>query len=130
MKNKDVKILFLDDEKDIVEILAKIFDLHGYTTFSALNSDQALEIFNNERPHICIFDIYLVDSKLDGIEVFEEIRKQNKDTIGIFFSRITEDDIIKRANELGIFDFLVKPFNPSELKPIIELAVKSLTEKH
>jgi len=71
-------------------------------------------------------DIYLVDSKLDGIETFEEIRKGNKDTIGIFFSRITEDDIIKRANALGIFDFLVKPFRPSDLRTIIESAVQTL----
>lgn len=126
MDNKDIKILFLDDEKDIVEILTKIFRMHGYTTFEALNSDGALDIFNREKPQICVFDIYLVDSKLDGIETFEEIRKDNKDTIGIFFSRVTEDDIIKRANELGIFDFLVKPFNPSELKAVIESAVKTL----
>lgn len=129
MDNKDVKILFLDDEPDIVGILAKIYRLHGYTTFEALNSDQALNIYQRENPQICIFDIYLVDSRLDGIQTFEEIRKNNKDTIGIFFSRITEDDIIKRANELGVFDFLVKPFNPSELKPIIESAVQSLAGK-
>ncbi len=128
MKNSDIKILFLDDEKDIVEILAKIFNVHGYTTFQALNSDEALDIFNKEKPQICVFDIYLVDSALDGIEAFEEIRQNNKDTIGIFFSRITEDDIIQRANKLDIFNFLVKPFNPSELKGVIESAAKTLKE--
>lgn len=126
MENKDIKILFLDDEKDIVEILAKIFSMNGYTTFQARNSDQALEIFNREKPQICVFDIYLVDSKLDGIETFEEIRKNSKDTLCIFFSRVTEDDIVKRANKLGVFDFLVKPFNPSELKGVIQSAVKTL----
>ncbi len=128
MDNKDIKILFLDDEKDIVEILNKIFSMYGYTTFEAQNSDQALEIFNREKPQICVFDICLVDSKLDGIETFEEIRKDNKDTIGIFFSRVTEDDIVKRANKLKVFDFLVKPFNPSELKAVIESAAKTLKE--
>ena len=126
MDNKDIKILFLDDEKDIVEVLAKIFAMYGHTTFKAQNSDQALEIFNREKPQICVFDIYLVDSKLDGIETFEAIRKDNKDTICIFFSRITEDDIVKRANTLGVFDFLVKPFNPHELKAVIEKAVETL----
>jgi DNA-binding response OmpR family regulator len=126
MDNKDFKILFLDDEKDIVEVLAKIFSMHGFTTFEAINSDEALEIFNRENPQICVFDIYLVDSTLDGIETFEEIRKGNKDTVGIFFSRITEDDIIKRANALGIFDFLVKPFKPSDLRAVIEKAVETL----
>lgn len=126
MGNKDIKILFLDDEKDIVEVLAKIFSMYGYMTFQARNSDQALEIFNREKPQICVFDIYLVDSRLDGIETFEEIRKDNKDTICIFFSRVTEDDIVKRANTLGVFDFLVKPFNPSELKAVIEKAAETL----
>lgn len=126
MNNKDIKILFLDDEKDIVEVLKKIFSMYGYATFQARNSDQALEIFNREKPQICVFDIYLVDSRLDGIETFEEIRKDNKDTICIFFSRVTEDDIVKRANKLGVFDFLVKPFNPSELKAVIEKAVETL----
>lgn len=126
MNNKDVKILFLDDEPDIVSILAKIYRMHGYTTHEALNSKQALEIYNTVKPQICIFDIYLVDSELNGIQTFEKIRKNNKDTIGIFFSRITDDDIIKKANELGAFDFLIKPFNPSDLKPIIEAAIKSL----
>lgn len=126
MDNKDIKILFLDDEKDIVEVLKKIFSMYGYAAFQAQNSDQALEIFNREQPQICVFDIYLVDSRLDGIETFEEIRKDNKDTICIFFSRVTEDDIVKRANKLGVFDFLVKPFNPSELKAVIEKAVETL----
>ena len=126
MDNKDIKILFLDDEKDIVEVLAKIFSMYGYTTFQARNSDQALDIFNREDPQICVFDIYLIDSNLDGIETFEEIRKNNKDILCIFFSRITEDDIVKRANTLGVFDFLVKPFNPQELKAVINKAVETL----
>jgi DNA-binding response OmpR family regulator len=126
MDNKDIKILFLDDEKDIVEVLTKIFSMYGYTAFEARNSDQALEIFEREQPQICVFDIYLVDSALDGIETFTEIRKNNKDTLCIFFSRITEDDVIKRANELGIFDFLVKPFNPSDLKAVVEKAAATL----
>ena len=54
-----------------MEILTKIFRVHGYTTFEALNSDEALDIFNREKPQICVFDIYLVDSKLDGIQTFE-----------------------------------------------------------
>ena len=114
-----LKIMVLDDEESIVNYIIKIFNLRGFECFGATSSDQALEIFEKEQPDICILDIFLVDSPLNGIEVLEEIRKKNNDTVCIMFSRVTDDENIKKANEFGAFDFLIKPLDPTRLKETV-----------
>lgn len=127
--DRKIRLMILDDESSIVDYITKIFKLKGYDTFGASTAKQALEIFQEHQPDICILDIFLVDSQMDGIEVLENIRKVNKETICIMFTRITDDEKIRKANELGIFEFLVKPLDPLRLKEVIIEATQQIEKK-
>jgi two-component system nitrogen regulation response regulator NtrX len=127
--DKKIKLMVMDDESSIVEYITKIFKIKGYDTFGASNAKQALETFQKYQPDICILDVFLVDSELDGVDVLEKIRKVNQDAVCIMFSRITDDEKIKKANELGIFEFLFKPLDPQKLKEVVAEAVKQVKQK-
>ena len=127
--DKKIKLMILDDESSIVDYITKIFRLKGYETFGASTAKQALEIFQEHKPDICILDIFLVDSQMDGIEVLENIRKVNKETVCIMFTRLTDDEKVKKANEVGIFEFLIKPLDPLCLKEVIIQATKKIEKK-
>jgi two-component system, NtrC family, nitrogen regulation response regulator NtrX len=124
MNNKKATILLLDDELDIVEFLGRILEREGYEVLGAGNSDEALKVFNSEHPDICILDIHLPDSKIDGVGVLEQIRKKNSETICIMYSRMTDDDHIRKANELNVHDFLVKPVEPQRVKESIARGIE------
>lgn len=124
--DKKLKLMIMDDEESIVHYITKLFEIKGFETFGAANSTQALEIFENEQPDICILDILLVDSTMDGIEVLEEIRRKSKETVCIMFTRISEDEKINKANELGAFEFLLKPIDASKLKEVVAAAVEQI----
>ena len=112
----------MDDEENIVHYLTKLFELRGLEAFGATTAQKALEIFDKEKPEICILDIFLVDSIMDGVDVLREIRQKNKDTMCIMFTRITDNKKIDQAHELGIFDFLLKPLDSAKLKEVVASA--------
>lgn len=123
---KKLKLMIMDDEESIVHYIKKLFEIRGFETFGAINSTQALKIFEDHQPDICILDVLLVDSKMNGIEVLEQIRQKNKDTICIMFTRISDDDKIKKANELGAYEFLLKPLDGRKLKETVAAAVEDM----
>jgi DNA-binding NtrC family response regulator len=127
--DRKIKLMVLDDESSIVDYITKIFTMRGYETFGALNAKQALEIFEAHKPDICILDIFLVDSQMDGVEVLENIRKVSQDTVCIMFTRITDDEKVKKANELGIFEFLFKPLDPKRLKDVVAEAARQVSKR-
>jgi len=69
------KILIIDDEKDICFLISEILKDEKYITTSALNSDDAIKIFEENRPDLVILDVWLSNSKLDGIELLQEFKK-------------------------------------------------------
>ena len=128
MENK-IKLLAMDDEPSILNYFTGYFALKGYATFGALDSTQALKIVQEERPEICILDIIMDKSPLDGIQVLSEIKKFDKEILCIMVSRIMDNDRINEAKELGAFDFIVKPFLPADLKKVVTSAAGEVIKK-
>jgi DNA-binding NtrC family response regulator len=122
MEEKKHKILIIDDEKMIVDMLVKIFKYRGLSPYGAINSQEALEAFRKEKPEICIIDILLHNDTMDGIEILEIIKKEEPQTVCIMFTRVTEDEKLKRASELGVFGYLIKPVTTDEIKKIVSEA--------
>ena len=67
------KILIIDDEKDICFLISEILKDEDYNTSIALNSDEAINKFNEIKPDLVILDVWLSNSKLDGIEILKEL---------------------------------------------------------
>src|ERR671922_121140 len=73
------EILIVDDEADIRDLVAGILEDEGFVTRTARDSDSALAEIANRRPHLVFLDIWLQGSKLDGLQLLEQIKKDNAD---------------------------------------------------
>ena len=116
------KILVVDDERDILIGIKAVFEKKGYSVFGAPDSDTALEILQKEKPSICILDVYMPDSKLDGLGILKEIRKTNKETYCIMISRVDDQARIEEARNAQANRYVMKPLSLPELLKLIEEA--------
>jgi len=122
-----IKILVIDDEEDILIETKEILEKKGFSVFAALDSDKALEVFQKERPRILLIDIHMPRSRLDGIEVLEEIRKLDKTSYCIMVTRVDDQEKIDAAKKLQANRYVLKPFNYHELLNLIAEAVKAIS---
>ena len=114
MKNK-IKILLVDDEPDVIEILTYNLSNEGYEIFSANDGIKALKVANEILPNLIIMDVMMPN--MDGIEACEELRKKTKfnNTIIMFLSARGEDFSYVAAFDAGADDYVNKPIKPKVL---------------
>ena len=119
------KVLIIDDEKDICFLISEILKDEKYITISALNSDEAIKKFSENKPDLIILDVWLSNSKLDGIELLKEFKSlDNKIPIIIISGHGTVDLAVKSIKN-GAYDFLEKPFNSDKLIILARRAIES-----
>ena len=106
------KILIVDDDTNICELLRLYIEKEGYTTAIAYDGIQALELFNKEQPNLVLLDIMM--PKLDGWQVCREIRKTSDCPIIMITAKGEVFDKILGL-ELGADDYVVKPFEAKEV---------------
>jgi sigma-B regulation protein RsbU (phosphoserine phosphatase) len=123
------KVLVVDDEEDIVIETKEILEKKGFTAFTALESTAGLDIFRRERPRICILDVHMPKSEMDGIKILEEIRKLDKACYCIMLSRVDDQDKIEAARNLGANRYTLKPIDYLELLELVNDAVKVLESR-
>jgi two-component system nitrogen regulation response regulator NtrX len=118
-------ILVVDDEKDIRELVSDILVDEGYTTRKAANSDDAFKEINADPPDLIILDIWLKDSRLDGIEILKNVRRDNPDIPVVIISGHGNIEIAVAAVKQGAYDFIEKPFNIDQLMVVIARAMEA-----
>lgn len=106
------KILVVDDEKPIADILQFNLKKDGYEVFCAYNGDEALELVEEVQPDLILLDIMLPEK--DGMEVCKEIRKKYEMPIIMLTAKDSEIDKVLGL-ELGADDYVTKPFSTREL---------------
>ena len=106
------KILIVDDEKSIVDIVAYNLKKEGYETIEAYDGEAGLALAFSENPDLILLDIMM--PKLDGFEVCNEIRKKSQVPIIMLTARVEEVDKVL-GFELGADDYVTKPFGVKEL---------------
>lgn len=116
MKKDKIKILLVDDEPDIIEILSYNLEKEGYQVFSASNGEEALVQVEKVKPHLIILDVMM--PVMDGIETCEIIRKDKRyqETVIMFLSARSEDYSHVAAFDVGADDYVNKPIKPKVLK--------------
>lgn len=106
------KVLIVDDDKNIVELIKINFESEGFDTAVAYNGRKAVDKFNSEKPGIVIMDVMMPE--MDGREACKAIRKTSDTPIIMLTAKgETIDKIL--GLELGADDYMVKPFDPKEL---------------
>ena len=106
------RILVVDDDRALAEMLAMVLQGEGFTTDSSADGAEAVEKFREMRPDLVLLDVMLPG--LDGIEVCERIRAESGVPIIMLTARTDTRDVV-RGLEAGADDYVVKPFNPAEL---------------
>ena len=115
MKKSDIKILCVDDEPDILEILKYNLSNEGYNVSTASDGKTAIEMAYNISPNLIIMDVMM--PSMDGIEACEKLRSDEKfnDTIIMFLTARGEDYSHVAAYDAGADDYVTKPVKPKVL---------------
>jgi DNA-binding response OmpR family regulator len=107
-----MKILLVDDDLDLLAIIAFALNQSGSLVIQATDGLQAMEAFDAETPDLAIVDINL--PRLNGFDVAKRIRQQSRIPVIMLTARTEEEDVV-RALGLGADDYLTKPFSPKIL---------------
>jgi len=119
-KSKRAKILVVDDEPNIIQTLQDRLEMNDYNVISANNGKEGLDKAINEKPDIILLDVIM--PIMDGHEMLEKLRKTEvgRGCAVIMLSARSQTDDIARASACGIEDYIIKPFDLSELLAKIE----------
>ena len=119
-------ILIVDDERDIRELISDILKDEGFATRLAGNSDDAMAAINGEPPALIILDIWLKDSRMDGIDILKTVRRDNPDVPVVIISGHGNIEIAVAAIKQGAYDFIEKPFYIAQL--LVLYSVRPLSD--
>ena len=115
------KVLVVDDEKDIRELINFYLNKEGFEVLEASNGEEALEIFENEYIDLGIIDVMM--PVMDGFELVENL-KEFKDVPVIMLTAKGESKDKLRGFSVGADDYVVKPFDPTELMARVRAVLK------
>lgn len=119
------KILVVDDEPAILELVTYNLEQAGFTTITATDGEAALKLAEIEKPDLVILDVML--PKIDGFEICRTLRARGSTPILMLTARREEVDRVLGL-ELGADDYLTKPFSPRELVARVRAILRRVAE--
>lgn len=119
------KILIVDDQEDIRNILGDRLRIYGYEILTASDGEEALRKTNEESPELVILDIQLPE--IDGMEVLTKIMAEHPNTVVMMITAYATVQRAVEAMKLGAYDFIEKPFNADLVRIKVEKALEKQT---
>lgn len=116
------KILIIDDEKSILDLLSVVFKKEGYRVRATLSAKKALELLNKEEFGLILTDIKLPE--MSGFEILKRVRESKPDIAVVMITAYGNVKQAVEALKAGAFDYVVKPFDVDELKIIVAKALE------
>ena len=120
-----IDILIVDDEADIRAAIAGILEDEGYQTRVAHDSDSALAALAERRPSLVVLDVWLQGSRLDGIELLDEIKARDPTLPVVVISGHGNIETAVAAIKRGAYDFIEKPFQSEQLLLVVQRATET-----
>jgi len=129
MQESDIKILLVDDEPDILEIVGFNLSNEGYQVIKAENGLEAIKKAKKHKPHLIILDVMMPE--MDGVETCENIRKipELSNTIITFLTARSEDYSQVAGFEAGADDYITKPIKPKVLVSKVKALLRRVTKE-
>ena len=127
MKQKDIKVLLIDDEVALANTLAQRLKMRDFKVGTAYDGEQALSKLKEEEPDVIVLDLKMPG--MHGMEVLREIKKAHPDIQVIILTGHGTDKDEEDAKRLGGFDFLKKPADIETLEHKIKAAFKEKMER-
>ncbi|HEX2926781.1 MAG TPA: response regulator transcription factor [Ruminiclostridium sp.] len=112
MNDTAKKILVVDDESKIVDVVKSYLEHGGYRVYTAYDGKQAMEAFNETNPDLIILDLMLPD--ISGEEICKQIRINSSVPIIMLTAKVSDNEIINGL-DIGADDYVLKPFSPKQL---------------
>ncbi len=112
MTDSAKKILVVDDEKKISDVVKSYLEHDGYKVFTALNGKEAMDGYNEFNPDLIILDLMLPD--ISGEKICKRIRKNSSVPIIMLTAKVSDDEVITGL-DIGADDYVLKPFSPKQL---------------
>ena len=117
-----LEVLVVDDEADIRELVSGVLEDEGYAVRTAADSDQTLDAFEERRPSMVLLDVWLQGSKLDGLQLLQEIKSRDPTIPVLMISGHGNLDTAVAAVREGAVDFIEKPFEAERLLYLVDRA--------
>ncbi len=111
------KILLVDDELAICDILKHFFVKQGYKVFMATKGQEALDILAREQPDLMLLDMKM--PMMSGIDVLKHIRERGDRVKVVMVSAVRDDVMVNEARRLGAVDYVTKPFHLDYLEQVV-----------
>jgi len=121
MPHTSARILVVEDEQAIRELIAFTLEVEGYHVFTAGNGMEAFERFSTDKPDLVVLDLMM--PSISGLEVLQQLRERSTVPVLILSALATEENRV-RGLQLGADDYLVKPFSPRELVARIQALLR------
>jgi two-component system, NtrC family, nitrogen regulation response regulator NtrX len=118
-------ILIVDDEADIRMLIDGVLRDEGYLTRQAANADDAIAAFHARRPSLVVLDIWLRNSRLDGLGILEALHREQPHVPVVMISGHGTIETAVNAIQLGAYDFIEKPFKADRLLLIVRRALEA-----
>jgi two-component system nitrogen regulation response regulator NtrX len=118
-------ILIVDDEQDIRDLVSGVLEDEGFSTRTAADSGEALQALSERRPSLALLDVWLQGSKLDGLQLLEEIKRRDPTLPVLMISGHGNLDTAVAAIRQGAVDFIEKPFEASHLVHLVSRATET-----
>src|SRR5215218_1216555 len=118
-------ILIVDDEADICELVAGILEDEGYEARTARDSDSALGAIRARRPSMAFLDIWLQGSKLDGLQLLDQVKQEHPELPVVMISGHGNIETAVAAIKRGAYDFIEKPFKADRLVLVADRALET-----
>lgn len=122
-----IKLLVIDDEAGVCDVIARTFSYVGFTVFTAASADKARKILDKEKPTIVFLDVIIPD--VDGWELLREIKKKYPGTIVIMITVLKDEQTKEEALKLGADEFITKPFSHNYLRDVVANKIQGVLDK-
>ena len=120
-----LEVLVVDDEADIRDLVAGVLEDEGYAVRSAADSTGALDAIDDRRPSLVLLDVWLQGSKLDGLQLLEQIKRRDPTLPVLMISGHGNLDTAVAAIREGAVDFIEKPFKADRLLHLVGRATET-----
>jgi len=121
-----VKILIVDDELSMRELLEIVFQEEGFDVYTASGINQAIDLLNDVQVDIIISDLKMEDGT--GLDLLKHVQAMAPETIFLLITAYASSDSAIDALKFGAFDYITKPFDVDELKQIVNTAKEKIVQ--
>src|SRR5690348_1587025 len=120
-----LEVLVVDDEADIRDLVSGVLEDEGYAVRVAADSSQTLDAVEERRPSMVLLDVWLQGSKLDGLQLLQEIKRRDPTIPVLMISGHGNLDTAVAAVREGAIDFIEKPFEAERLIYLVDRATET-----